>query len=163
MGYDGCGCAAVCQPFYQTLDLEKYGARVRRYGDLVVIGAGIAGADLIPANQLPEGWRGEYFVSPGGIAWVVRQVDDQLVSVAVPVTPEDLRKRGEIDNGQTRAIPATKRNYEPGTRKARGKRSGLVLDTRRRPPDIRRIAGEKTISVRVPEPSNPRLFDFGSN
>jgi hypothetical protein len=38
-GMDGCGCPE-CQELYKTIDLEKYGARVHRFHDVVLIAAG---------------------------------------------------------------------------------------------------------------------------
>lgn len=44
-GFDGCGCAD-CQELYATLDLDMYGARVKRRSGFISIVAGITGADL---------------------------------------------------------------------------------------------------------------------
>jgi len=52
MGMDGCGCAE-CQEYYKTLDLSKYGSRVKRFGDFVIISAGTTGADLMEAPAHP--------------------------------------------------------------------------------------------------------------
>ncbi len=43
-GFEGCGCLAVCQPFYQTLSLAQYGKRVFSHKGTVVITAGRTGA-----------------------------------------------------------------------------------------------------------------------
>jgi len=54
-------------------------------------------------KKLPEGWHntekyGEVFVSPGGTAWVVKEMPNhELKSVAVPMTPQDIIKTSAID------------------------------------------------------------------
>jgi hypothetical protein len=73
MGMDGCGCAD-CQELYRTIDLEKYGARVQRFQDIITIIPGTSGLtkkkacetapdgqeDMekakyeVPANQKPQ-------------------------------------------------------------------------------------------------------------
>lgn len=52
-GYDGCGCAD-CQGLYQVIDLKKYGARVKRYFDTIIIMSGQTGADLWEQYHPPE-------------------------------------------------------------------------------------------------------------
>ena len=54
------------------------------------------------APRLREGWHyseryGEVYVSPGGTAWVVRQIGNELKSVSVPLTPAEIVKTPAID------------------------------------------------------------------
>lgn len=37
-GMEGCGCS-FCQELYKTLDLSKYGSRVKHFGDFVIVAA----------------------------------------------------------------------------------------------------------------------------
>lgn len=37
-GMEGCGCS-LCQELYKTMDLSKYGTRVKHYGDFVMVAA----------------------------------------------------------------------------------------------------------------------------
>lgn len=54
-------------------------------------------------KKLPEGYHftekyGEIFVSPGGIAWVTREMPNhELKSVSVPVKPTDIVKTPAVD------------------------------------------------------------------
>jgi len=65
-GYSGCGCVD-CQQFYTTLDLSKYGDRVRHNGGVISVEAGKAGADLWDEYHKPEHWSndGQVFVTGG--------------------------------------------------------------------------------------------------
>lgn len=65
-GYDGCGCAD-CQQFYTTLDLAKYGDRVKHSAGIISIEAGKAGADLWDEYHKPEHWdaTGQVFFTGG--------------------------------------------------------------------------------------------------
>lgn len=59
----------------------------------------------IPAparGNLSEGWHhteryGDVYVSPGGIAWVVQQVGNELKSVSVSLTPADITKTPAVE------------------------------------------------------------------
>ncbi len=63
MGQEGCGCSD-CQELYRTLDLSKYGERVKRSGDFIVIVAGKTGADLLESTDHWDN-TGQVFFSRG--------------------------------------------------------------------------------------------------
>ena len=52
-------------------------------------------------KKLPEGWvntsQGDVFISPGGVAWVIEQHGDALVSVPVKLLPSDIIKAPAVD------------------------------------------------------------------
>ena len=61
--------------------------------------AGVS-SPLTPAksSRLPEGWHmtekyGEVYVNPGGIAWTIQRDGDELVSVSVQITKEDITQK----------------------------------------------------------------------
>jgi hypothetical protein len=66
-------------------------------------------------SKLPEGWHntsrhGEVYVSPGGTAWVVRQVGNGLKSVSVHVTPADIVKTPSVE--RVKHATAARKRYQ---------------------------------------------------
>ena len=59
---------------------------------------------------------------------------------------------GGLHGQADRIIPTAKRCYESGIRQVSGKRSRLMLDHGRRPAGVRRAAGSKRLSNRLPQP-----------
>ena len=65
-------------------------------------------------RKLTEGWHntesyGEVYVSPGGIAWVVQQIGDELASVSVPLAKEDIIR----EDSATRRIKTEQKKKQP--------------------------------------------------
>jgi hypothetical protein len=57
---------------------------------------------LTKGSRLPEGWHmtekyGEVYVNPGGIAWTIQRDGDELVSVSVQITKEDITQKPSAD------------------------------------------------------------------
>lgn len=91
-------------------------------------------------DKLPEGWHytekyGEIFVSPGGIAWVVKEMPNhELKSVPVPAKPEDIIKTPATD--RVKHAAAERKRYQArltvrkasnfGTGKAEGGKQGVL-------------------------------------
>lgn len=85
-GYDGCGCSE-CQELYREIDLTKYGKRVIRAGDIVVIVAGRVGADLWDQYHQQERWAGNGFIM-GSTLWTVTPAGG-ICGGPVAETPQD--------------------------------------------------------------------------
>lgn len=96
-GYDGCGCGD-CQQFYTTLDLEKYGDRVKHNAGIISIEADKTGADLWDEYHKPEYWSkdGQVFFS-GGRGYAL---DSELKTVDIGKEADILKAfdTGEITN-----------------------------------------------------------------
>ena len=68
---------------------------------LPAVGA-VSPAAPAKGSKLPEGWvntekYGEVFVNPGGIAWTIQRDGDELVSVSVQITKEDITQKPSAD------------------------------------------------------------------
>jgi hypothetical protein len=64
-GLEGCGCS-LCQGIYSTIDLTKFGSRVKKYGNIIIITDGKEGADLWGKHNMPDYWEPEGFYVTGG-------------------------------------------------------------------------------------------------
>jgi hypothetical protein len=93
-GYEGCGCPD-CQDYYAELDLSIFGARVKRYGDVVIVTAGITGADLCRPddNEVEDTCRDAGQAKPGGNSYVSKIISGGNHTVAVKSIYETPKKR----------------------------------------------------------------------
>ncbi len=78
-GWPGCGCAD-CQELYKTIDLKKYGSRVARYGDQIVIAAGRQSKDT-------DHWLDDGTFFCGGKRWGVSASGATVSYKDAPETP----------------------------------------------------------------------------
>ena len=56
----------------------------------------------LTSRKLPEGWvntekYGDVYISLGGVAWVVQRIGDELASVAVKITREDIIEKSSAE------------------------------------------------------------------
>lgn len=180
-GYEGCSCA-MCQEFYHELDLAKYGERVKRLGDTVVILAGKDGADKWTQYHQEDSWsRGGQVFYTGGMAYgvaddgrnvrlgqerIIRAViADPTLCFNIPIFDRIIELEREQAGIRAEDINDVriKTRVSIGTANKRGavrkgdSGSRPVLYARHRAAGARRAAG-KGISRRLPQQKQPRLF-----
>ena len=76
---------------------------------------GITGASLTSRpTKLPEGWHntekyGEVYISPGGTAWTIQRMGDELASVAVKLSPSDIIEKSAVEKRHDAILRQAKR------------------------------------------------------